>query len=124
MGFCVCSMFCCKLLCYLSSFAIILKGLRLVALLCLSSCYLVALLHGAMSWSAVWDCGTLYFLIILTFFILINSFKIQHTSGIWVITQFLGHRIQVMWTIDQHSMLVVAGHVVIGSSTYSSQLRN
>ena len=57
-GFCVCSMFCCKLLCFLSSFAIILMGVRgLVALLCLSSWYLVALPHGAMSWSAVWDCG-------------------------------------------------------------------
>ena len=35
-GFCVCSIFCCSLLCVLSSFAIILMGKReLVALLCL-----------------------------------------------------------------------------------------
>ena len=38
MGFCVCSIFCCTLLCVLSSLAIILTGKReLVALLCLSS---------------------------------------------------------------------------------------
>ena len=37
MGFCACSMFCCALLCVLSSFAIILMGKReLVALPCLS----------------------------------------------------------------------------------------
>ena len=44
MGFCVCSMFCCVLLCVLSSFAIILTGQRereLVALLCSSSCSIV-----------------------------------------------------------------------------------
>ena len=35
-GFCVCSVFCCTLLCVLSSFAIILTGKReLVVLLCL-----------------------------------------------------------------------------------------
>ena len=38
MGFRVCSMFCCTLLCVLSRFAIILMGKRvLVSLLCLSS---------------------------------------------------------------------------------------
>ena len=37
-GFCVCSMFCYALLCFLSSFTIILMGKReLVALFCLSS---------------------------------------------------------------------------------------
>ena len=42
MGFCNCSMFCCALLCVHSSFAISLMGKReLVALLCLSSWYLV-----------------------------------------------------------------------------------
>ena len=57
-GFCVCSMFCCTLLCVISSFTIILMGKReLVALLCLSSLCLVALSHGAMGWSAVCDCG-------------------------------------------------------------------
>ena len=57
-AFCVCSMFCCTLLCVLSSFAIILMGKReLVALLCLSSRCPVALPHGAVSWSAVCDCG-------------------------------------------------------------------
>ena len=36
--FCVCSMFCCKLLCILTSFAIIMIGKReLVTLFCLSS---------------------------------------------------------------------------------------
>ena len=58
MGFSVCSMCCCALLCVLSSFAIILMGKReLFALLCLSSwCLLVALPHGAVGWSAVCDC--------------------------------------------------------------------
>ena len=42
MGFCNCSMFCCELLCVHPSFAITLMGKReLVALLCLSSWYLV-----------------------------------------------------------------------------------
>ena len=42
MGFCNCSMFCCPLLCVYSSFAIISMGkIELVALLCLSSWYLV-----------------------------------------------------------------------------------
>ena len=40
-GFCVCSMFCCAVLCFLSSFAIVYMGKRereqLVALLCLHS---------------------------------------------------------------------------------------
>ena len=58
------SLFCYALLCVHSSFAIILKRKRkLVALILLSNrsmycyykCY-VALLHGAMSWSAVCDC--------------------------------------------------------------------
>ena len=58
------SLFCYALLCVLSSFAIILKRYRkLVALLffvlwmsCYSKCS-VALLHSAMGWSAVCDCG-------------------------------------------------------------------
>ena len=42
----------------LSSFAIILMGKReLVALLSFSSWCLAALPHGALSWSAVCDCG-------------------------------------------------------------------
>ena len=42
MGSCNCSMFCCALLCFHSSFAIILMGKReVVALLYLSSWYLV-----------------------------------------------------------------------------------
>ena len=58
MGFCVCSMFCFTLLCVLSSFAITLIGKReLVVLLFLSSWCLVALPHGAVSLSAVCDCG-------------------------------------------------------------------
>ena len=46
-------MFCCALICVLSSFAIILMGKReLVALLCLSSWYRsVAILHGTVCWS-------------------------------------------------------------------------
>ena len=41
-GYCVCSMFCCSLLSVNFSFVIILMGKRkLVALLCLASCYLV-----------------------------------------------------------------------------------
>ena len=41
-GFCNCSMFCCALLCVYSSFAIISMGkTELVALLCLTSWYLV-----------------------------------------------------------------------------------
>ena len=60
-------MFCRVLLCVLFSFAIILMGKRKsAALLCLSSWCLaivivlycsVALPYGAVSWSAVWDCG-------------------------------------------------------------------
>ena len=43
-GFCNCSMFCCALLCVLSSFAIIFMGkIELVALLCLSSWCLVVI---------------------------------------------------------------------------------
>ena len=55
----LCSIFCCALLCVLSSFAIILMGKReLVALLCLSSwCLAVDFPHFTMSWSAVCDCG-------------------------------------------------------------------
>ena len=50
--------FCCTLLYVLSTLAIILMGKReLIALLCLSSWCLVALPHGARSWSAVCDCG-------------------------------------------------------------------
>ena len=71
MGVCNCSMFCCTLLNVHSSFAIILMGKselvallslsslmgkrELVALLSLTICC-VALLHGAMSLSAVCDC--------------------------------------------------------------------
>ena len=41
-GFCICSLFCCSLLCVISSFTIILVGKRgLLALPCLSSCCLV-----------------------------------------------------------------------------------
>ena len=51
-GFYVCSMVCCAVLCVLSSFAIILVGKReLVALLCLSSRWLVAV-------SVLWLCFT------------------------------------------------------------------
>ena len=53
--------------------------------------FYVALPYGAVSWSAVSDCG--FFLIILTFFILIHYLKIQQKSGIGVIKQFLGHKI-------------------------------
>ena len=59
MGFNVCSMFCCALLCVLSSFAIILMGkiwFALFVFLVSCDCY-VALPHGAMGWSAVYDCG-------------------------------------------------------------------
>ena len=44
-GFCACSLFCCAVLCVLSSFPIILMGKReLVALLCLSSWCLMAVI--------------------------------------------------------------------------------
>ena len=57
-GFCVCSMFCCALLCVLSSFAIIsMEKRELVACLCLSSWCLIDLPHGAVGWSAMYDCG-------------------------------------------------------------------
>ena len=56
-GFCTCSMFCCALLCFQSSFAINSMGKReLVALLCLSDCC-VALPYDATGLSAVCDCG-------------------------------------------------------------------
>ena len=57
------SLFCCALLCVLSSFAIILKRKReLVALLllsygCLVTVNVLSLHHGAVGWSAVCDCG-------------------------------------------------------------------
>ena len=76
---------------------------ELVSLLCLSSWCLVALPHGAKSRSPVCDCG-IFLSYSLTLSILIHSFKIQKNSEIWVITQFLGHRILVMWNIDQHSL--------------------
>ena len=61
MGFCICSMFCCAILCVHSSFAIILMGKReLVALFCLSSWCLVIVVafpHDAAGLSAVCDCG-------------------------------------------------------------------
>ena len=50
LGFWVFSMFCCAVLCVLSSFAIILSRL-------LYFVFLVALPHGAAGWSAVCDCG-------------------------------------------------------------------
>ena len=57
-GFCVCFMFYCTLLCVLSSFAFISMGKReLVSLLCLSFWCIVALPHGAVGWSAECDCG-------------------------------------------------------------------
>ena len=49
-GFCVSSMFCCALLCVLSSFVII-------SLVFCDCCCSVALPHGAVGWSAVCDCG-------------------------------------------------------------------
>ena len=58
------SLFCCALLCVLSSFATMLKRKReLVALLllsygCLVSVCSVALPHGAVGWSAVCNCGS------------------------------------------------------------------
>ena len=60
-GFCVYSMFCCTLLCVLSSFAIILMGKRggcftLFVFLVPCVCY-VALPYGARGRSAVCDCG-------------------------------------------------------------------
>ena len=55
-GFCNCSMFCCALLYDHSSFAIILMGRELVALLSLSS-WCSSLPQGAMGLSAVCDCG-------------------------------------------------------------------
>ena len=64
-GFCVCSMFCCTLLCILSSFAVIMhdgeeRAGWFILSVFLMSCYCycsVALPHGAMGWSAVCDCG-------------------------------------------------------------------
>ena len=61
--FCNCSMFCCVLLYFHSSFAIISMGkIELAALLCLSSWCLVIvvwlfLARDAMGLSAVCDCG-------------------------------------------------------------------
>ena len=58
-GFCICYMFCCTLLCILSSFTIILMGKReLVALLMSCFCYCsVVLPHDAVGWSTVCHCG-------------------------------------------------------------------
>ena len=121
MWFCVCSMFFCTLICVLSSFAIILMGMReLVVLLHLSSWCLVALTHGAVNWSAVYDCG-IFRSFSLTFSILIHSFKIQQKSGMWVITQFLGHRILALRILTSTVCSVGACHIVIVSYTYSSQ---
>ena len=64
--FCVCSMFCCTLLCVLSSFAIILMEKReLVALLFvfLMSCSSPSPCHRLVCSASLW-----YFLIILTYF--------------------------------------------------------
>ena len=63
-GFCVCSMFCCSLICVLSSFANHVDGeegagcftLFVFMLSCDDYCY-VALPHGAVDSSAVSDCG-------------------------------------------------------------------
>ena len=66
----------------LSSFAIILtrKG-ELVDLLLLSFGYLVTVNpHSAVDWSAVCDCGTLYFLIILTFCLVAFSLASLYVS--------------------------------------------
>ena len=63
MGVLCLSLFCYALLCVYSSFAIILKRKRkLVALLllsyrCIVTICSVALPHGAVCWSAVYDCG-------------------------------------------------------------------
>ena len=63
-GFSVCSMFCCTLLCILSSFAIMHDGeeraVCFVLFVFLMSCFCycsVALPHDTMGWSAVCDCG-------------------------------------------------------------------
>ena len=48
------SLFCCVLLCVLSSFAIIKRWLRSFLSSCKRS---VTLPHGAVGWSAVCDCG-------------------------------------------------------------------
>ena len=63
--FCVCSMFCCALLCGLSSFAIILMGKRAgcftlfeSVVFCDTCSYKsVDLPHGAVGWSVVCNCG-------------------------------------------------------------------
>ena len=65
LGFCVCSMFCCALLCVLSSFANILMGkeeragcFTLSVYLVSCDCYCsVALTCDVMGWSAVCDCS-------------------------------------------------------------------
>ena len=58
MGFCSCSMFCCALLCVLSSFKIIsMEKRELVALLCLSSWSLVIVMWLILTMPAVCDCG-------------------------------------------------------------------
>ena len=56
MGLCVCSMFCCAVLCVLSSFTIILMGTReLVAFLCLSSwCLSVAVIVLSLFLTVLW----------------------------------------------------------------------
>ena len=84
-------MFCDTLLCVLSSFAIILMGKReLVALLCLPGVLQLLLtvpFVGLQCVIVVFSDHTHFF------FILNHSFKIQKKSGIWVIMQFLVHRI-------------------------------
>ena len=72
MGVCNCSMFCCTLLYVHSSIAIILMGKRdLVALLGLSSWYLVVV--GWLFLVVPWGClRSVIFLIILTFYFCSN----------------------------------------------------
>ena len=59
-GFCVCFMFCCALLCVLSSFAIILMGKEeragCFSLLCLSSWCLVIVIVLWRFFTVPWDC--------------------------------------------------------------------
>ena len=63
--FCVCSLFCCAVLCVLSNFAIILMGKReragcltlFVFLVSFDWFCSVALPRGTVGWSAVCDCG-------------------------------------------------------------------
>ena len=60
MGFCVCSMYFCALLCVLSSFAIARELVGFILFAFLASCVFycsVAFLRDAMGWSSMCDCG-------------------------------------------------------------------